>query len=316
MSDPCILCGAGQRTPVCTKNGFQIVRCASCGLVFVDPMPSPGTLEAYYREGYDQFRYSFSSPGDDPPKRRMGELRLLERHAGTRRSVLDVGAAFGHFLVNARSHGWEVTGVEPQDNARTRARERFHLEISASIDQVPDGCVDTVTLWHVIEHIATPITFLQSIRPKLRERGIIALTTPNIDSLVAQATGESWGWLSPPDHLFLYSPKTLPGLLERTGFEVLEVGTRRGQSRNTVLLMLQAVAYRLGLFGQLKESVALAAREVRSRQGHGTFNVFWLTEKITGAISFLLTPVLMLFWKAGLGDEVYAVGRKKGWEQV
>jgi SAM-dependent methyltransferase len=312
MTDPCVLCGSAERTPVCTKNGFHIVRCASCGLVFVDPMPSPGMLEEYYREGYDQFRYSFSSPADDPPKRRMGELRLLERHAGSRRSVLDVGAAFGHFLVNARSHGWEVSGMEPQDNARARARERFHLEIHESVDQVPDRCVDAVTLWHVIEHIATPIAFLQSLRPKLREGGIVALTTPNINSLVARATGESWGWLSPPDHLFLYSPKTLPELLERTGFEVLEVGTRRGQSRNMVFLMLQAIAYRLGLFGQLKESVARAAHTVRSRpQGSGTLNIFWLAEKITGAIALLLTPLLLLLWKAGLGDEVYALGRKK-----
>jgi SAM-dependent methyltransferase len=315
MNKPCILCGTGERKPVCTKNGFEIVRCVACGLVFVDPMPSPVQIEEYYREGYDQFRYSFASPSDAPPKRRMGELRLLERHAGTRRSVLDVGAAFGHFLSNARTHGWEVTGVEPQNNARARARERFQLEIRESVGEVPDQCVDAATLWHVIEHIATPVDFLVSIRPKLRQGGIVAVTTPNINSLVARATGESWGWLSPPDHLFLYSPHTLPRLLERTGFEVLEVGTRRGQSRNTMFLMLQAVAYRLGLFGQLKQSVARAAETVRSRpSGRNALNIFWLAEKVTEGVSFLLTPVLVLLWKAGLGDEVYAVGRKKGEE--
>jgi len=313
MNDPCFLCGRRERTSVCAKNGFDIVRCTSCGLVFVDPLPSPGQLEQYYREGYDQFRYSFSSPAEDPPKRRMYELRLLERHAGRHRSVLDVGAAFGHFLVNARSHGWEVTGVEPQNEARARARERFQLEVLESVGDVPDKHFHAATLWHVIEHIAAPADFLLSIRPKLREGGIIAVTTPNIDSVVARATGESWGWLSPPDHLFLYSPRTLPRLLEATGFEVLEVGTRRGQSRNTVFLMLQAIAYRLGLFSQLKESVAHSAQTVRTRSSfRSKLNVFWLAEKITEGVSVLLTPALILLWRAGLGDEVYAVARKKG----
>lgn len=310
MSAPCPLCGAESRRH-CSKGGFTFVRCRACGLTRVEPLPSPEEIEAYYRRGYDQFRYSFATPDAAPPERKMEELDILERY-GVRGALLDVGSAHGHFMENAARHGWRAEGVEPQEKARNDALRRFGRRVYAALEDAPRGAYDAVTMWHVIEHIADPEAFLRAAGERLRPGGVLALATPNIDSLVARATGESWGWLSPPDHLFLYSPRTLPRLLERNGFEVLHIRTRRGESRNFLFLMLQAAAHRLGLFDRAKRSVADAVERQRTAPaGKKPFSALRAAEQVTEGLSLILKPLLRVTWSMGLGDEVLAVARRR-----
>jgi SAM-dependent methyltransferase len=236
---------------------------------------------------------------------------MLERF-GTPGRLLDIGSAYGHFLANASTNGWQAEGVEPQIEARDLARTRFHLVVHESLAHAPETSYQSATMWHVIEHIPAPKEFLSQVREKLVDGGTLAISTPNIDSLVARATGESWGWLSPPDHLFLYSPTTLPRLLQLSGFELLHIETRRGQSRNTILLMLQALAYRMGLFQRMKQSVRKATQDFQD-SGSLTrkLNFFRVVEQTTEFLSIFLYPLLLILWKAGLGDEVVAIARKK-----
>jgi SAM-dependent methyltransferase len=298
--------------PVCRKNDFTIVRCDSCGLVRVEPPPTQEQLAWYYREAYNQYRFSFDAPLDEPAHRRMRYLRILERFRKKGR-LLDVGSAYGHFMENARRFGWRVEGVEPLSDARILAASRFRLTVHESIDAVPTGSVDAATLWHVIEHITTPREFLGRVAARLAPGGILALATPNIASLSARVTGESWSWLSPPDHVVLYSPVTLRRLLEEAGFEVLHLETHRGPAKNILLLLLQGAAYRLGLFGALKTRVHHAVREYHSSGGtRGRFSVFYLADRITEGLAFLLTPLIALVWRLGWGDEVLVVARKQG----
>lgn len=312
MTDPCLICDGASHTFMHRKNGFDLYRCDGCGLVVVHPPPSAAQLESYYHQGYNQFRYSFHNPMSDPPKSKTAELKILERFCAPGK-ILDVGAGHGHFLANAKRFGWEVSGVEPQEEARILAESRFRVEIFPALDDAPLSSYHAATLWHVIEHITGPKEFLLRVRDRLAADGVLAIATPNVKSLVAKATGWSWGWLSPPDHVVLYSPSTLPALLTQLGFEVLHVETRRGESRNFVILMLQALAYRLGLFGTLKRSVQKAAYEYQTgRTVARRVGMLLMVERVTNVLSYLLYPILIPLWKLGLGDELLVVVRKKG----
>jgi len=97
----------------CTSSGLgihpDILRCASCSLVFNEPAPVAGDhLQAYatiedpeYLEQRASRRLTFER-----------ELERIERLARGRR-LLDVGCYAGFFLEVAREHGFEVAGVEP-----------------------------------------------------------------------------------------------------------------------------------------------------------------------------------------------------------
>lgn len=311
MNTPCLICGGTSQALLCNKGGFDLFRCATCGLVKVDPPPSQAQLDRYYKETYNQYRYSFNVPLADPHRRKTHNLKVVERFCAPA-TLLDVGCAYGHFIQNAKVNGWKVQGVEPLNDARILTQSRFRLPVFESLAAAPGGNYNVATLWHVIEHIATPKEFIREVGTKLVDGGILALATPNIESLSAKATGKSWGWLSPPDHLVLYSRTTLPRLLEECGFEILHVETGRGPAKNILLLLIQGVVFRLGLFNRMKQSVQKAAYEFQSaRSMAGRINVFFVTEKITEALTFILAPFLAILWKMGLGDEVLVVARKK-----
>ena len=310
MSSPCLLCGGRSQEFVTRKRDYEYYRCLSCGLVRLDPMPTKEQLDRYYSQTYNQYRFSFDDPLSEPLRRKPRYLRIVERFR-PRGRILDIGCAYGHFLESARLHGWRVEGVEPLNDARSVARSRFRLTVHETIDDAPAGVFDVVTLWHVIEHLPDPQGMLRSARTRLMDGGVLAMVTPNMESLAARITGASWGWLSPPDHVMLYSPSTLTMLVKQAGFEVLYAETMRGAARNLLLMTLQGIVYRLGLFDQMKNSVQQAvSRHQSSRTFRSRLNIFYLAEKVTEGMTFLLTPLIALLYKMGLGDEVVIVARK------
>src|SRR5688500_16667679 len=108
----CNLCG----TPVdpeislaWRKDGFAIVRCPSCGLVFRADLPTRAELAdiyalAYFRDDVaakDQQGYSdYVADGDLHRRNAVRRLRLLAKHHPSGR-LLDVGCAAGFFVAEA-----------------------------------------------------------------------------------------------------------------------------------------------------------------------------------------------------------------------
>jgi SAM-dependent methyltransferase len=87
------------------------------------------------------------------------------------------------------------------------------------------GSFDAVTLWNVLEHLHDPVRDLGKIRRWLRPGGILALSTPNYDSVVRLARGARWHGFKLDEHLSLFSPQTIGFLLEETGYEPLHLAT-------------------------------------------------------------------------------------------
>ena len=52
MPGPCQVCGATAHRPFIRHDGWALFECSECGLVFVDPMPSPEEIGALYTDAY------------------------------------------------------------------------------------------------------------------------------------------------------------------------------------------------------------------------------------------------------------------------
>jgi hypothetical protein len=111
-------------------------------------------------------------------------------------------------------------------------------------------------MWHVLEHTHDPAAQLNQLLALLRPGGVLGLRVPNVASFGARLAGRSWVWMNPPAHLWYFSPTTLPRLLARAGFEILEVATLRGDGNNFYQHALIALGARLN---------ALRRRLVRPR---------------------------------------------------
>jgi len=206
---------------------FHYQRCSVCGLVFLDPQPGPEELLGYYGRSYygrgeqkfaggiEALRFAFA-------RTRVSRLQKFLPRSGR---ALDIGCGQGTFLQLLRGKGWEVQGTELTEEPARRARQ---AGIPVFLGEIQEGkfgeeTLDLVTLWHVIEHLREPSTVVERIRLVLKDRGIVAISTPNIESLQARIFREKWFHLDPPRHLYLFSPDTLQRLMAQAGFRLIRV---------------------------------------------------------------------------------------------
>lgn len=238
----CAACGSGPLRPhlrVAGEMGAQglvpttdrygtaladIARCARCGHMQVEPMPSEAELrEAYGEAASDDYV-------DEEAGQRATAAAVLERveaHAAGRR-LLDLGCWVGFLLAEARERGWETAGVEPSEFASRFARERLGLDVRTSDlfeADLPAGSFDAVVLGDVIEHLPAPGDALDRIAALLAPGGVVCLMVPDAGSRLARAMGARW-WSVIPTHVHYFTRSSLRGLLERHGFSVVETATQ------------------------------------------------------------------------------------------
>mgnify|MGYP001561701852 CR=1 FL=1 len=120
-------------------------------------------------------------------------------------SVLDVGSGHGEYSTEMAKFFWNVTGVEPFEDAYKTAVQKkgesknlkfFHSKIE---DFKSKTKFDLVTHFTVFEHMSTPKQGFDRIFSLLNKNGIIYLTAPNKYWLFEQHYGLPFlSWLPLP----------------------------------------------------------------------------------------------------------------------
>jgi SAM-dependent methyltransferase len=78
---------------------------------------------------------------------------------------------------------------------------------------LPDGSFDVITLWHVFEHLADPVSMLKEVRRLLKVGGRLLIEVPNYGGWHARIGGAAWHHLDVPRHLMHFSRRTLADML-------------------------------------------------------------------------------------------------------
>jgi SAM-dependent methyltransferase len=211
-----------------------------------------------------------------------------------------------------------VVGIELSPTAAAYGRQHLRLDVYQSdlLDApLAEGRFDAAVLWHVLEHTHDPRTQLDRLLALLRPGGILGLRVPNMHSFGARVAGRSWPWIAPPGHLWYFSPHTLPRLLARCGFEVLDVRTLRGDGENPYYHMLAGIGSRANALRRI-----LARSRASSGAAPGTPNPpqlqgAWLrllgrARPVTAALARLTAPVVGPLEQAGWGDELLCYARR------
>ena len=223
---PCSLCEGRLVQPLFRPpQGYRVVRCVGCGLLYRNPGVKPERLGDLYAGKYSRFLTG------DYAKDRLRRYRLVMDAFdplfadGSHRRLLDFGCGAGLFLELAYERGFEGYGVDLSEDSVTKARERpsgahAHFGSPADVPEIAAGGFDVVTMWSVLAHLATPVEDLTMLRGLLSDDGALMLLTVNANSLLLKATGDRWGGFT-RNHLKFYSPMTLPLLFRRAGFEAV-----------------------------------------------------------------------------------------------
>jgi 2-polyprenyl-3-methyl-5-hydroxy-6-metoxy-1,4-benzoquinol methylase len=221
----CPICASRRLHYAFSQNDYRVVRCDDCGLMLLNPQPSPAELRAIYSETYFL--------GDDTPEARTRVARMkaatarlyldqIRQYRGAQGGrLLEVGCGQGDFLLEAQRAGYDVVGVEISSSAARAASERLGggKVICGEIESVAlrDNHFDVCVLSDVIEHVRDPVAFLATIRRLLRPDGVLFVATPSLDSWSARLLRQNWMEMK-PEHLTYFDTKTIQHAFYRTGF--------------------------------------------------------------------------------------------------
>jgi SAM-dependent methyltransferase len=225
--DSCALCGTPEREHLFAKDGYPIARCRACGLVRVDVELERRQLKEIYNEDYFTKDELFHGYVAERNLRLQSGARFAQTLARLvpRGRLLDVGCAAGFFL-HAASRHYEVTGVELSPYASEYARREFGLRVLTG-DVTEAGLegelFDVVTLWNTIEHMAEPLIALHTIAALTRPGGLLVVSTGDVTGPLARRGLAEWNLMSPPYHLFFFSPRTIGRLLATVGFRLRRI---------------------------------------------------------------------------------------------
>jgi len=238
----CNLCGNADEKLLFIKDGLRIVKCNSCGLMFVNPRPKKEYLQKLYSEGYYRI-----SKNDSESFKKGGRL-------------LDVGCAVGFLLEEAKAQGWDVYGAEMSFYAVNKAREKGLNVFAGDITDTgfENNFFDVITCLGTIEHLPNPVAAIRKISRILKDDGLFVLSTPDAGGLIG---GRRFQY-KPKEHLYYFTNETIKRMFEREGFKILFIAGERLKKplhfilerlgyyfphSNRVVRVLEAIFKRLGI---------------------------------------------------------------------
>lgn len=148
------------------------------------------------------------------------KVQLIKGYANDTKSLLDIGAGTGDFLLAAKNRGWSVEGVEPNRDARMRSREK-RMELRSDMNALPKKEFQVITLWHVLEHLPDLENQIVKFRWHLEDEGTMLIAVPNYRSYDARHYKEYWAAYDVPRHLWHFSRTSMERLFDRHGFKVV-----------------------------------------------------------------------------------------------
>ena len=228
--ESCVLFTATDRLFHTTSKTFQVVECAGCGLLRLDPPPPPAELGSYYPKNY-WFAPDQTAAGTLEEAWRRLVLRDHVRFvAGALASssaqgpVLDVGCGGGLFLHLLAARGYRGIGLDSSaDAAGVAWRLNGVPAIQGSLEQAPfpPASCAAVTMFHVLEHLYDVRPYLAAARALLKADGRLVVQVPNAACWQHPAFGQRLERTRRPAPFYDFRDPDLGAALADCGFEVL-----------------------------------------------------------------------------------------------
>ena len=212
-----------------SKEKFTIVSCETCDFTFTNPRPKNNSLGGYYnsemyishtnnKKGLFNWMYHTIRKYAIETK-----LQLLKR-TSKNKNHLDIGCGTGEFLNACKNAGYNTKGIEPSELAREQAIKNFNLSVSenTNLDQFQNNQFDSISMWHVLEHVSSLNKTIEEFNRILSEKGKVIIAVPNHKSWDAKYYKEFWAGWDVPIHLWHFSKLSIEELFLKYNFKLIE----------------------------------------------------------------------------------------------
>ena len=227
----CPVCGSDGKFFL-KKWGFVYNKCINCDLLFVSPRLTEANTVALYRKGSKANALWASLVNSSEHQQEFNKtyfkehLDLLERYKN-HGNLLDIGCGNGHFLSIAQTAGFNVKGVELEENAIEIAKNKG-LDVEPLLltdERLNSQRFDIITMFGVLEHLFEPTRDISIVHSMLNDEGLFMGITPNAQSLVGLLLHEKARFFTPRNHPMIFSPNSIKNLFETNGYELIHMDT-------------------------------------------------------------------------------------------
>lgn len=214
-----------------SEEEFILRQNSKYGYLETDPRPSLEQLPNYYKsEDYishtDSKRNVFEKAYHLVRTFSLKQkLMLINSFASEEKNVLDVGCGTGDFLATALKNGWSVSGIEPNEQARTIANTKTNNSVF-DVDKLLEfdaASFNVITLWHVLEHLPNLEEQINILKKLLKPHGTLIIAVPNHKSYDAYYYNAYWAAYDVPRHLWHFDKKSISKLFDTVSMKVIKV---------------------------------------------------------------------------------------------
>lgn len=208
----------------------RVVKCKNCGLLQLFPLPTAEEDKKFY----DQNRQvkNIKAPTNlsvikrnslDDTKRRV---KMASSYVKKNQTVLDFASGYGFFVQEMKNLGYKAAGVEisaerRKASAKVTKAEIFNLNLLQDDTALPK--FDCITLFHVLEHISAPVSFLKILKRHLNKNGKIIIEVPNADDMLLWSCQGYRDFYWQRAHLFYFNVKTLKKIIQKAGLSIVDI---------------------------------------------------------------------------------------------
>lgn len=213
------------------EGKYKMYRCGQCETHFLYPRPENEQLQEYYdgkfREEVHSMGYYDYEYLQGVFERFLPEARIrLERVIGELKpedEILEIGCSVGYFMSVAAEKVKAVYGTEWDQKAQQYIREKIdrpNLFVGNNPEEFQKQ-FDKIFMFHVLEHIEKPISFLENLKKLLKPGGKIYIEVPNVDDVLVKTyqCDAFKDYYYKKAHLYNFNEKGLSYVFEHAGFQ-------------------------------------------------------------------------------------------------
>ena len=203
-----------------SQETFDLYHDEILDMLITHPQPSMEDLGKYY-ESEDYISHTDSKRSlfeklyhfikNFALKNKLNLINSLQSNKGR---ILDIGAGTGDFLSVAKSNGWQTTGVEPSDRAKTIAINKG-VSFVEQTSELENNSFDVISMWHVLEHVPDLDKQIKELKRLLKPKGSLIIAVPNFKSFDAKHYGKFWAAYDVPIHFWHFSKTAIKLLFEK-----------------------------------------------------------------------------------------------------
>lgn len=225
-----------------TGEKFILCKCSNCELLFTNPRPSQNEIDPYYNfpeyfshedKAKSLTQWIYQKVRNYNISKKVHFIRQFKK----RGKLLDYGCGTGEFLKAAKTQGWKVSGIEPNEKARTQANLKLKERVKGSIEEIKkESSYDIITLFHVLEHIHDLRKTSKKIINHLKSDGYLIIAVPNYESWDGKKYGKFWAGWDVPRHLYHFNSAVISAFSEEFGLELIKTNPMKFDSFYASLL--------------------------------------------------------------------------------